>query len=218
MQCVMQCMIVHEWNVWAFKLFFFEFVSFLFIFPRFNKCELEMSCANAMIGLTNALCNHCASICYWQTLNYWPRCQSSMNANKMWCKSRFFISDANASWRRCKCNFLFMMQMSHAGMKMQSLFMMMLVRAFKLWCNCLPTEMEMRQSSNGYVMVQMSLCSNAMMQMFEPKHKLFKNSLYFQNGVFLTLETQNIFKTRFIILERVISFSELRSLKIGDHC
>ena len=29
----------------------------------------------------------------------------SMNANKIWCKSRFFISDANVSWQGCKCNF-----------------------------------------------------------------------------------------------------------------
>ena len=114
-----------------------------FIFPRFNECEMQMSYANAMIGLTNALCNHCAPICYLQTLNYWPRCQFSMNANEMWCESRFFISSANASWRRCKCKF--MMQMSYAGMKMQSLFMMMLARALKLWCKCLITKMEMWQ-------------------------------------------------------------------------
>ena len=167
MQCVMQCIIVHEWNVWAFKLiFFFEFVSFLFIFPRFNKCEMQMSYANAMIGLTNALCNHCAPICYWQTLNYWPRCQFSMTANKMWCKSRFFIFDANASWRRCKCNFFIYDANVPCRMKMQSSFMIMLVHAFKPWCKCLLIEMEMRMSSNGYVMMQMSLCRNAMMQMF----------------------------------------------------
>ena len=64
---------------------------FFFIFPRFDGCEMQMSYANAMIGLTNALCNHCALTYYWQTLNYWPRCQSSMNANKMLCKSRFFF-------------------------------------------------------------------------------------------------------------------------------
>ena len=205
MQCVMQCMIVHEWNVWALKLIFFDFVSFFFIFPHLNECKMQMSYANVMIGLTNALCNHCALICYWQTLNYWPRCQSFMNTNKMWCKSRFFSmlmlldEEANAI-------FLIMMQMSYAGMKMQSLFMMMLVRAFKLWCKYLLIEMEMWQSSNGYVIVQMSLCRNTMMQMFGPKHKLFKNSLYFQNEVSLTPETQNVFKTWFIILERIISF------------
>ena len=59
-----------------------------------------------------------------------------------------------------------LMQMSHAGMKMQSLFMMMLVHAFKPWCKCLLTEMEMRMSFNGYVMMQMSLGRNAMMPMF----------------------------------------------------
>ena len=110
---------------------FFEFFSFFFIFSRFNECEMQMSYANAMIGLTSALCNHCAPICYWQTLNYWPRYQFSMNVNKMWCKSRFFISDANASWRRCKCKFFF------------------------YDAKCLLIEMEMRMSFDGYVMMQM---------------------------------------------------------------
>ena len=48
----------------------FWILFFFFIFPRFNECEMHMLNANAMIGLTNALCNHCAPICYWQTLNY----------------------------------------------------------------------------------------------------------------------------------------------------
>ena len=51
--------------------------------------------------------------------------------------------------------FSFMMQMSHVGIKMPSLFMTMLVHAFKLWCKCLITKMEKRMSSNGYVMMQM---------------------------------------------------------------
>ena len=176
MQCVVQCMIVYEWNVWAFKfVFHLNLFYSSFIFPHLNECEMQMSYANAMIGLTNALCNHCAPICYWQTLDYWPRCQFSMNANKMWCKSRFFISDANASWQRCNCNFLFMMQMSHVGMKMQSLFMMMLVHAFKLWCKCLLTEMEMRMSSNEYVMMQMSLYRNAMTWMSSCRYTMNAN-------------------------------------------
>ena len=169
-------MIVHEWNVRAFKLIFLNLFHSFFIFLRLNEYEMQMSYANTMIGLTNALCNHCAPICYWQTLNYWPRCQSSMNANKMWCKSRFFISDANASWRRCKCKFFsFMMQMSHVGMKMQSLFMMMLVHAFKPWCKCLLIEMEMRMSSNGYVMMQMSLYRNAMTWMSSCRYAINAN-------------------------------------------
>ena len=122
---------------------------------------------------------YCALICYWQTFSYWPRFQFSMNANKMWCKSRFFIFDANASWRRCKCDFLFMMQMSHAGMKMLSLFMMMPVHAFKSWCKCFLIEIEMQMSSNGYVMMLMPPCRNAMMQMLWHKHNLFKNFFYF---------------------------------------
>ena len=108
----MQCMICMNKMSEHLNSVFFKFVSFFFIFPRLNECEMQVSYANAMIGLTNALCNHCAPIFYWQTLNYWPRCQFSINANKMWCKSRFFISDANAFWRRCKCKFFFMMQVS----------------------------------------------------------------------------------------------------------
>ena len=60
MQCVMQCMNVHEWNAQAF----FEFFCFLFHLSLFSA-KVQMSYANAMIGLTNALCNHCAQICYW---------------------------------------------------------------------------------------------------------------------------------------------------------
>ena len=157
-------------NVWLctnemFEHFLNSFSSF-FIFPRFNECEMQMSYANAMIGLTDALCTIVPQYVIDRLLTTDLDVDFLMNANKMWCKSRFFISDANASWRRCKCNFLFMMQMSHAGMKMQSLFMMILVNAFKPWCKYLLTKMEMRMSSNGYVMMQMSLCRNAMMKMF----------------------------------------------------
>ena len=59
-----------------------HFFEFFFSFFHFNECEMQMSYANAMIGLTNALCNHCAQICYWQTPNYYPRYPFSMNANK----------------------------------------------------------------------------------------------------------------------------------------
>ena len=91
-------------------------------------------------------------------MNCWPWCPSSMNANKMWCKSRFFLfflckcflqgcKDEMSIW--CTCSpfrgAIFMMQMSHVGMKMQSLFMMMLVRIFIPWCKCLIVEMEMQK-------------------------------------------------------------------------
>ena len=155
MQCVMHCMIVHEWNVRAFKLIFLNLFHSFFIFLRFNECEMQMSYENTMIGLTNALCNHYAPIYYWQTLNYWPRCQFSINANKMWCKSGFSVPMQVLLDKDATVIFLFMMQMSHTGMKMQSLFMMMLVPTFKPWCKCLLTEMEMRMSSNGYVTMQM---------------------------------------------------------------
>ena len=72
-------------------------LSAFFFFSTNAKCTIcNMQYTTVMIGLTNALCNHCAPSCYWQTLNHWPRCQFSMNANKMWWKSRCFILDANA--------------------------------------------------------------------------------------------------------------------------
>ena len=99
-----------------------------------------------------------ALICYWQTPNYWPRCRFSMNANKIWCKSRFFIFDANAFHNDAdaKCTYdahvIFMMQMFLAGVQMQSLSMMVPAHIFNrdanvslqrwrcknvLWCKCL---------------------------------------------------------------------------------
>ena len=117
MQCVMRCMIVHEWNVRAFFWILFS----LFFFPYFNECEMQMSYADAMIGLTNVICKHCALICYWQTPNYWPRCRFSMNANKIWCKSRFF-------YLRCKCFFFFFLQGCECEMS--------------IWCTCLISEVQ----------------------------------------------------------------------------
>ena len=169
MQCVMQCMIMHEWNVRAFKLIIFfwicfiPFLSFLVLTNAKCKCHMQMPWLVLPMRYATIVPKYAIDRLVTTDLDV----NFLMNASKMWCKSRFFISDANVPWWRCKCIFFsFMMQMSHAGMKMQSLFMMMLVHAFRLWCKCLLTEMEMRQSSNGYVMMQMSLCRNAMMQMF----------------------------------------------------
>ena len=41
---------------------------------------------------------------------------------------------------------IFMMQMSHVGVQMQSLSMMVLAHIFKLQCKCLIAEMEMQKS------------------------------------------------------------------------
>ena len=62
------------------------------------------------------------------------------------------------------------MQMSHAGMKMQSLSMMMPVHVFKPQCKYLLAEMKMQKSyganaPSGYVMMQMSPYRYAMMRM-----------------------------------------------------
>ena len=87
-------------------IYFIPFSSFLVSSKMQNANVMPQLCKwNTMIGLTNVICKHCVLTCYWQTLNHWPRCQFFMNANKMWCKSRFFISDANAFRQRCNCNF-----------------------------------------------------------------------------------------------------------------
>ena len=76
-------------NVWLCKNEMSESFRFVFhlnlfyssfLFPRLNKCEMQMLCPwpcrwNTMIGLTNAICKCCTLTCYWQTLNYWPGCQ-----------------------------------------------------------------------------------------------------------------------------------------------
>ena len=69
-----------------------------------------------------------------------------------------------------------MMQMSHARMKKQSLFMMMPVHVFKPRCKCILAEMEMQKSCDanapsGYVMMQMSSYGYAMMQMFPCRYE-----------------------------------------------
>ena len=120
----------------------FRILFFFFIFPRFNECEMQMSYANAMIGLTDALCTIVPQYVIDRLLTTDLDVNFLMNANKMWCKSRFFfISDANDPWRSCKCNFFIylwcrclfaisMMQMSHAMVQMQCLSMMVPTHVF----------------------------------------------------------------------------------------
>ena len=166
MQYVVQCMIVHEWNVWAFI-----FSSFLVFSKIQNANVMPQLCRwNTMIGLTNVICEHCVLTCYWQTLNHY------LDVNFLWMRTKY---DASLDFSFLIQMLLdkdakkfFVMQMPHAGM--QSLFMMMLVHVFKSWCKCLLTKMEIQMSSDGHVR----------MQMFWRKHNLFKNSLYFQNQGF----------------------------------
>ena len=114
-------------NVWLCtngmsKHFFNSYFFSSFLVLMNAKCKCHMKMPWLVLPMRYASLNHCALICYLQTLNYWPRCQFSMNANKMWCKSRFFISDANA---------IFIYD-AHVPCRdeMQNLFMIMLVRAF----------------------------------------------------------------------------------------
>ena len=59
----------------------------------------------------------------------------------------------------------FMMQMSYAGMKIWSLFMMASVHIFKFWCKCLFVHAMMRISAWEYVMMQMPPCRYDMIRM-----------------------------------------------------
>ena len=67
--------------------------------------------------------------------------------------------DVNFLWMQTKCDasldFSFPMLMLLDEDANAIFLLMMLVHAFKPWCKCLLTEMEMRMSFNGYVMMQM---------------------------------------------------------------
>ena len=63
-----------------------------------------------------------------------------------------FNKDANA---------ISMMQMSHAGMKMQSLSMMMPVHIFKSRCKCFLAEVEMQKSHGANVLLWVCHDANA---------------------------------------------------------
>ena len=155
-----------------------------------------------------------------------------MNANKMWCKSIFsflmqMLSDRDAIA-------IFMMQMSHTGVQMQSLSMMVLMHIFKPWCKCLLAEVKMqnltvqmppsgyvvmRMSPWGYAMMQMPLCkvchdANALMQI-----QFIRKFFLFLNRRLLSAWNQNTFPFQnTIYFSQKVIFLYLRFLKIGDHC
>ena len=98
---------------------------------------------------------------------------------------------------------IFIMQMSHAGVRMQSLSMMVPVHIFNCDANVSLQRwryknLVVQMPSNGYVMMQMLLCRYAMIQMSPCEYAIMridanttsKNSLYFQNEAFSTLETK----------------------------
>ena len=81
---------------------------------------------------------------------------------QMLCKSRFFISNANAFHNDADAIFLSMMQMSHAEVRMQSLSMMVPAYIFNYDANvslqgwrC--KNLVVQIPFNGYVMMQMLL-------------------------------------------------------------
>ena len=88
-----------------------------------------------------------------------------MNANKMLCKPRFFIFDANIFFTRMQMRnvymmhmspfkgAIFMMQMSHAMVQMQCLSMIVPAHVFTRDAKCLVVQMPF----NRHVMMQMLL-------------------------------------------------------------
>ena len=71
----------------------------------------------------------------------------------------------------------------------------------------------MQMSPCRYAMMQIPPCGYAMMWIFWHKHNLFKNSFCFQNQGFLSAWKKNIFKSWFVISQKVIFFFDLRLLK-----
>ena len=129
-------MIVHKWNVRAFKLIFFwicfiPFSSFLVLTSAKCKCHMQMP----WFVFTNALCNHYALICYWQTLNHWPRCQFFYE-----CKQN--VMQAQIFHFRCKCFFL-----QGCRCEMSIWCTCLLSKMQFLWCRCLMQEMRMQSLS-----------------------------------------------------------------------
>ena len=138
MQCVMHCMIVHEWNVWVFKLIFFwicfiPFSSFLVLTNAKCKCHLQMPWLVLPMRYATIVPQYAIDRLLITNLDVnflWM--QTKCDANLDFSFPMLMLLDEDA-----KCNFLFMMQMSHARMKTKSLFMMILVHEFKPWCKCL---------------------------------------------------------------------------------
>ena len=195
----MKCPSIHFF-IW---ICFIPFSSFLVFSKIQNANVMPQLCRwNTMIGLTNVICKHCALTCYWQTLNHRPRCQIFMNANEMWCKSRFFISDANTFCRDV------MMQMSLYGYAM-----MRMPLVGMSWCKCPLGCMQWCKCPCRYVMMRMSACVYAMMQMLWRKHNLFKNSLCFQNQGFLSAWNQKYFQILICYFSKSHLLIDLRLLK-----
>ena len=93
----MQYIIVHEWNVQAFFEFFFSFSSFLVLTNAKCKCH-DWSYQCVMQPL-------CPKYAIDRLLT------TDLDVNPLWMQTKhdvnldFFISDANAFWQGCKCNF-----------------------------------------------------------------------------------------------------------------
>ena len=122
---------------------------------------MQMSYANAMIGLTNALCNDCALYAIDRLL------VTDLDVNLLWMQTKcdasldFFFPMLMLLDKNANVIFLFKMQMSYAGMKMHSLFLMMPAHIFNR---------DARVSLQGwrckFLVVQMPSNEHVMMQMF----------------------------------------------------
>ena len=102
----------------------------------------------------------------------------------------FFLSNANAPWRRCKCKFFFDANVSLQRWRCECLLMDM------SWCTC----------PFGYAVMRMSSCRYVMMQMLWCRHNSFKNSLYFQNEASSALETKTFSKLDLLFLKSHLPF------------
>ena len=131
MPCIMWCMIVHEWNVRAFFEFFSPLFSFLILMNARCKCHMQMPWLVLPMRYVTIVPKYAIDRLLTTALDIHFLWMQTNN----WCKSRFFISDANAFYQDADAKYpndahvllsemQFMMQMSYAGMKIWSLFMM----------------------------------------------------------------------------------------------
>ena len=179
MQCVVQCMIVHEWNVRAF-IFSPEFVSFLFHLSLFSaKCRMQMLCPNYADEIP------------WSVLPMWY-----VNIVPLHAIDRLLTTDLDVKflWMQTKCDasldFSFLMQILFVGMS---------------WCKCPFVGMSWCKCP----FVGMSWCECPLMGMswckcFDANTIYSKIPFVFKIKASSTLETKNIFKSWFVISRKVI--------------
>ena len=144
-------MIVYEWNVWAFFKNFVFLFSFLILTNARCKCHMQMPWLVLPMRYAIIAPQYVIDRLLTADLDV----NFLMNANKIWCKSRFFISNANAFYKdanaKCSCDAHVSFQRCNFhdadvpcdGANATFTYDGASARIY-LWCKCLLTEMEMQ--------------------------------------------------------------------------